>query len=114
MPKFWKNVPNFQKLPNTCSPAINKAFQPSILNIHGSTPEFFFLAVGRLNNDSTSHRCRKMIAVTLGYVMYVITVGNVYADIDVDVNDTETLTLGVWNSASECRCSDVDTQQKSG
>ena len=21
MPKFWKNLPNFQKLPNTCSPA---------------------------------------------------------------------------------------------
>ena len=23
MPKFWKNLPNFQKLPNTCSPAID-------------------------------------------------------------------------------------------
>ena len=22
MPKFWKNLPNFQKLPNTCSPAL--------------------------------------------------------------------------------------------
>ena len=21
VPKFWKNLPNFQKLPNTCSPA---------------------------------------------------------------------------------------------
>ena len=34
-----------------------------------------------------------MIAVTIGYVMYVIIAGNVYADVDFDVNDTETLTL---------------------
>ena len=23
VPKFWKNLPNFQKLPNTCSPTFN-------------------------------------------------------------------------------------------
>ena len=34
-----------------------------------------------------------MIVATLGYVMYVIIAGNVDADVDVDVNDTESLTL---------------------
>ena len=26
MPTFWKNLPNFQKLPNTCSPATDCEF----------------------------------------------------------------------------------------
>ena len=34
-----------------------------------------------------------MIVVILGYIMYVIITGNVDADVDVDVNDTESLTL---------------------
>ena len=30
MPKFWKNLPNFQKLPNTCSPAIVSQIQVDV------------------------------------------------------------------------------------